>query len=54
MRTALCLAAMAGALLAQPKFEYWPGASYDPAVPTLKQAIGHDPGERITRPEDIL
>ena len=38
----------------QSKFEYWPGASYDPAVPTLQKAAGHDPGDRITRPEDIL
>lgn len=33
--------------LAQP-FEYFPGAKYDPAIPTLKQVVGHDIGERIT------
>ena len=35
-------------------FEYWPGALYDPAIPTLESAIGHANGERITRPEDAL
>ena len=29
-------------------FEYFPGATYDPTVPTLKQVVGHDWGERIT------
>ena len=29
-------------------FEFWPGASYDPAVPTLEKVVGHQPGERIT------
>ena len=35
-------------------FEFWPGARYDPAVPTLKSVIGHEAGERITRPEDAV
>ena len=26
-------------------FEFFPGAKYDPAIPTLKQAVGHDWGE---------
>ncbi|HZS08086.1 MAG TPA: M14 family metallopeptidase [Blastocatellia bacterium] len=29
-------------------FEFFPGAKYDPAIPTLKQVAGHDWGERIT------
>jgi hypothetical protein len=29
-------------------FEYYPGAKYDPAIPTLKQISGHAWGERIT------
>ena len=28
--------------------EFWPGATYDPAVPTLRKVVGHDPGERIS------
>lgn len=34
--------------LAQQPFEFFPGAKYDPAIPTLKQAVGHEWGERIT------
>ena len=46
----LCLALLvcAASLAAQSKFEYWPGASYDPRIPTHKQVLGYDPGERIT------
>jgi hypothetical protein len=25
----------------------WPGAQYDPAVPTIKKVLGYEPGERI-------
>lgn len=39
--------AFSGASLAQ-AFEFFPGAKYDPAIPTLKQVVGHDVGERIT------
>src|SRR5918993_1267828 len=31
----------------------WPGAKYDPAIPTLKAVLGHDHGEVITPPEGI-
>src|SRR5687767_3971036 len=31
----------------------WPGAKYDPAIPTLKSVLGHDHGEVITPPEGI-
>src|SRR5262245_14993442 len=30
-----------------------PGARYDPAIPTIKQVLGFDIGERITSPEEI-
>ena len=42
----LCLA-FAGAVSAQ-DFEFFPGAKYDPAIPTLKQVAGHAWGENIT------
>ena len=29
----------------------WPGAKYDPAIPTLKSVLGHDHGEVITTPD---
>jgi len=32
-------------------FQYLPGATYDPAVPTLKAVVGHDWGEEITNHE---
>src|SRR3984893_7866821 len=57
MKAFLCLLLSSVSILAQDKpdkFEYWPGASYDPSVPTEKQVVGHDAGERITRPEDIV
>ena len=31
----------------------WPGAKYDPAIPTLKSVLGHDHGEVITSPDGI-
>jgi Zinc carboxypeptidase len=39
---------LASTLSAQSPFEYWPGASYDPAVPTMRKVVGYDPGDRIT------
>ncbi len=37
----------AASLFAQARFEFWPGAVYDPAIPTFRQVLGHDPAERI-------
>ena len=31
----------------------YPDATYDPAVPTLVDVVGHDHGEAITAPADI-
>jgi len=31
----------------------WPGAKYDPAIPTIKSVLGHDHGELITPPEGV-
>ena len=28
--------------------EYWPGASYDPSIPTIESVLGYESGERIT------
>ena len=30
------------------EFEFYPGARYNPEIPTLKEVVGHAPGERIT------
>jgi Zinc carboxypeptidase len=37
-----------------PAYEFWPGAQYDPAVPTIEKVTGHAPGERISSPAEIL
>ena len=34
-------------LLSAQSFEYWPGAQYDSSIPTQKQVLGFDAGERI-------
>lgn len=60
MMTLACAAAAAGTFsiqaLAQevPDFEFWPGAQYDEAIPTLESVAGHKNGERITKPEDVI
>jgi Zinc carboxypeptidase len=33
---------------AQKAFEFWPGAAYDPKIPTVRQVLGHESGERVT------
>jgi hypothetical protein len=46
----LVLAPVAAA--AQP-FEFFPGANYDPSVPTLEQVVGHTWGDRLTMPHEV-
>jgi hypothetical protein len=48
LRGFLPLLALAVSSPAQTTFEYWPGAKYNPAIPTIKSVLGYDPGERIT------
>lgn len=31
----------------------WPGAKYDPAIPTIRQVLGYDTGMEITPPESV-
>ncbi len=40
--------------VAQTKFEYWPGASYDPSVPTFQKVLGYQPGDRISSHAQIM
>ncbi len=56
MRLMTCIAAalLASSAFAQDKLEYWPGADYDPAIPTIEQVIGHAPGERVTWHADVM
>lgn len=34
--------------------EFAPSAVYDPRIPTIKQVLGHEAGERVTSPEGML
>ena len=35
-------------------FDFWPGADYDPSVPTIEEVTGHAPGERVTWHADVI
>ncbi|MCS6953368.1 MAG: M14 family zinc carboxypeptidase [Bryobacterales bacterium] len=51
MRNAIALSlglALTTAAGAQSRFEFWPGAVYDPAIPTFEKVLGYAPGERIS------
>lgn len=45
---------LAVCLSAQTKFEMWPGATYDPAVPTTQKVLGYAIGERVAPPADLV
>jgi len=42
------------AAYAQDDFEYWPDTNYDPAIPTVFEVLGYQPGERITWHRDAI
>ena len=48
----LCLALAAAPTYAQ-EATFWPGARYDPAIPTVRQVLGHEPGAEISPPEQV-
>ena len=39
---------------AQDKFEFWPDADYDPAIPTVEDVLGYATGDRITWHRDAI
>lgn len=49
----LCLCT-AVALFAQSNFEFWPGAVYDPAIPTFQKVLGFEPGSRHATEIDLI
>lgn len=51
--TLLACLACAPLASASTAFEFWPGASYDPSIPTQEVVLGHPPGDDITAPEDV-
>jgi len=54
MRVCFVLLLAAAAAFSQSKFEMWPGATYDPAVPTVQKVLSFAPGERIAAPEELV
>ena len=53
---ALCLCSSVASSVggAQQKVEpIWPGAKYDPTIPTIQQVLGHDTGMEITPPDQV-
>ena len=48
MKFAILLTTCASLAIAQKPFEYWPGASYDPKIPTVRQVLGYEPGDKVT------
>lgn len=54
MRIAALLLAAAFAGGAQSKFEMWPGATYDPSIPTLRKVLGYDFGDRVSSHANIV
>lgn len=49
----LCFSLFASSFAHAQEPALWPGAKYDPAIPTIKSVLGHDHGEVITPPEGI-
>jgi hypothetical protein len=52
-RWLLASVAFAAAAVPVSAIEPWPGALYDPTVPTLAAAAGHEHGAELTVPEDL-
>jgi hypothetical protein len=41
-------------VFAQKSFEFWPGAAYDAKIPTVKQVLGYEPGEKVTNHAGLM
>lgn len=54
MRSLLLCLCTAVALSAQSKFEFWPGAVYDPAIPTFQNVLGFEPGRGMAKEVDLI
>ncbi len=53
LTAALALAALVAPSVSAQDAPFWPGARYDPAIPTLEAVVGHAPGEEITAPDQV-
>ncbi|MEP7364514.1 MAG: M14 family metallopeptidase [Acidobacteriota bacterium] len=54
MRPILVMLAAVCAVQGQSTFEFWPGSSYDPAIPTVEKVLGYKPGERISSHANLM
>lgn len=41
-------------IFSQENFEFWPNPDYDPAIPSVEEVLGYQPGERITWHRDAI
>lgn len=53
MRTAVALLLVSVLPSLAQQFEFWPGAQYDPAIPTIESVLGFAPGKRHATAADI-
>jgi hypothetical protein len=54
MKQTCLLLVLSAVSWAQSRFEYWPGATYDPEIPTAAKVLGYDLGDHISTHADIL
>lgn len=52
--SSLAQAPAAGGPSSAAPMPFAPGVRYDPAIPTLEQVLGHEPGEAITPPDGVV
>ncbi len=50
----LLVSLLLSATASSESFEFWPGARYDPAVPSFEKVFGHPPGEEILTHAEIV
>jgi len=51
---ALLFVLMGTNVMAQDEFIFWPGADYDPNIPSVEDVLGYAPGERVTWHRDAI
>ena len=54
MRPFLLCLYLAATAAAQSAFEFWPGATYDPAIPTFQKVLGFEPGSRFATDTELI
>src|SRR5262249_16797875 len=54
LATVLHLFGSVASVASAQKLQFAPGVQYDARIPSLKQITGHDFGQRVTAPEEII